>query len=162
MRRRLWDACAPQNAYVCAWFRLRLITAQRGGELLQMRWRDIDPKSHFWTIPAEFVKNAHGHRVYLSARARALLNSVPRPEDAIWVFPKTQMGDYKHVGRRLAQSTRANIVAAPKLAGTARADIRGHAHTAETERRHVQSVSAQTTFLQPFSLAAVFMYGGRG
>jgi hypothetical protein len=75
--RRLWEACATQNAYVCAWFRLRLVTAQRGGELLQMRWRDIDPKSHFWTIPAEFVKNAHGHRVYLSksARERARLES---------------------------------------------------------------------------------------
>ena len=32
--RRLWEACATQNAYVCAWFRLRLVTAQRGGELL--------------------------------------------------------------------------------------------------------------------------------
>jgi integrase len=126
--RRLWEACATQNPHVCAWFRLRLVTAQRGGELLQMRWRDLDAKSHFWTIPAEFVKNAHGHRVYLGARARALLKDVPHPEGAIWVFPKSQMGDYKHVGRRLAQSTRANIVAAPKEAGAARerADIRGH------------------------------------
>jgi integrase len=126
--RRLWEASATQNAYVCAWFRLRLVTAQRGGELLQMRWRDIDPKSHFWTIPAEFVKNAHGHRVYLSESARKLLKDVPQPEDAVWVFPKSRMGDFKHVGRRLAQSTRANIVTAPKRAGAARegADIRGH------------------------------------
>jgi integrase len=38
------------------------------------------------------------------------------------------MGDYKHVGRRLAQSTRANIVAEPKANGKERdrADIRGH------------------------------------
>jgi hypothetical protein len=50
--RRLWSACATQNSYVSAWFRLRLVTAQRGGEL-QMRWKDTDPKSHFWTIPAE-------------------------------------------------------------------------------------------------------------
>jgi integrase len=126
--RRLWEACATQNRYVCAWFRLRLVTAQRGGELLQMRWCDIDPKSHFWTIPAEFVKNAHGHRVYLSETARELLKDVPRSKDATWVFPKTSIGDYKHVGRRLAQSTRANIVAALKKPGTARAraDIRGH------------------------------------
>ena len=126
--RRLWDACATQNAYVCTWFRLRLVTAQRGGELLQMRWQDIDPKSHFWTIPAEFVKNAHGHRVYLNATARKLLESVPRADGAVWVFPKSFMGDYKHVGRRLAQATRANIVAEPKAPGKARdrADIRGH------------------------------------
>jgi hypothetical protein len=36
---------------------------------------------------------------------------VPRAEGAVWVFPKSFLGDYKHVGRRLAQSTRANIVA---------------------------------------------------
>jgi integrase len=126
--RRLWEACTTQNPYVCAWFRLRLVTAQRGGELLQMRWADIDPKSHFWTIPGEFVKNAHGHRVYLSAIARTLLKDVPRREKATWVFPKTLMGDYKHVGRRLAQATRANIVTSPKQDGAtrARADIRGH------------------------------------
>ena len=126
--RRLWEACAAQNAYVCAWFRLRLVTAQRGGELLQMRWQDIDPKSHFWTIPAEFVKNAHGHRVFLNKTARGLLATVPRDERSIWVFPKSFMGDYKHVGRRLAQSTRANIVALSRKEGAARdrADIRGH------------------------------------
>ena len=129
--RRLWDACATQNPYVCAWFRLRLVTAQRGGELLQMRWQDIDPKSHFWTIPGEFVKNAHGHRVFLNETARKILAGVPKPKKpkkAVWVFPKSLMGDFKHVGRRLAQSTRANIVAEPKANGEARdrADVRGH------------------------------------
>jgi integrase len=126
--RRLWDACETQNSHVCAWFRLRLVTAQRGGELLQMRWQDLDRKSHFWTIPAEFVKNAHGHRVYLNTTARKLLEGVPGANDAVWVFPKSIMGDYKHVGRRLAQRTRANIVAELKATGKARdkTDIRGH------------------------------------
>jgi integrase len=38
------------------------------------------------------------------------------------------MGDYKHVGRRLAQRTRANIVASTKDVSGSRdtADIRGH------------------------------------
>jgi integrase len=116
---------------VCAWFRLRLVTAQRAGELLQMRWQDIDPKSHFWTIPGEFVKNAHGHRVFLNETARKILAGVPKPKKpkkAVWVFPKSFMGDYKHVGRRLAQSTRANIVPQPKTSGKERdrADVRGH------------------------------------
>jgi integrase len=88
--RRLWDACATQNPYVCAWFRLRLVTAQRGGELLQMRWRDIDARAHFWTIPAEFVKNAHGHRAYLNETARKLLKGVPRDDRSVWVFPRDQ------------------------------------------------------------------------
>src|SRR5204862_2609848 len=44
------------------------------------------------------------------------------------VFPKSFMGDYKHVGRRLAQSTRANIVSENKTEPGARdkADIRRH------------------------------------
>ena len=93
-----------------------------------MRWQDIDARSHFGTIPAEFVKNAHGHRAYLNETPRKLLKDVPRDDRAVWVFPKSVMGDYKHVGRRLAQRTRANIVAAPKADGAARdrADIRGH------------------------------------
>ncbi len=126
--RRLWDACETQNPYVCAWFRLRLVTAQRGGDLVQMRWQDVDDKTHFWTIPAEFVKNAHGHRVYLNGIARTLLKDVPRDDGAVWVFPKSSLGDYKHVGRRLAQATRANIVARFKAEGATRdrADMRGH------------------------------------
>jgi integrase len=126
--RRLWDACATQNAYVCAWFRLRLVTAQRGGELLQMRWQDIEPESHFWTIPGAVVKNKHDHRVYLNATAQQILKVLPRDDKRAWVFPKSFMGDYKHVGRRLAQRTRANILAEPKVNSKARerADVRGH------------------------------------
>jgi integrase len=126
--RRIWDACDTQNPYVSAWFRLRLVTAQRGGELLQMRWQDIDEKSHFWSIPAEYVKNAHGHRVYLNELARKVVATVPRDEKRVWVFPKSFMGDYKHVGRRLAQSTRANIITQSKATAGVRdkADIRGH------------------------------------
>jgi integrase len=126
--RRIWDACDTQNPYVSAWFRLRLVTAQRGGELLQMRWSDVDEESHFWTIPAEFVKNAHGHRVYLNELARKVLATVPRDDKSVWAFPKSFMGDYKHVGRRLAQSTRANIIIEgnQNTRGRDKADIRGH------------------------------------
>ena len=126
--RRLWQACETQNAYICAWFRLRLVTAQRGGELLQMRWQDIERTAHFWSIPGEFVKNGQAHRVYLNALARAVLDTVPRSETSVWVFPESLMGDYKHVARRLAQSTRANIVRESKNEPGRRdvADFRGH------------------------------------
>ena len=92
-----------------------------------MRWKDIDPKSHFWTIPAGFVKNAHGHRVYLNETARRVLDDVPPDDGVLWVFPKSRMGDYKHVGRRLPQSTR-EYHRGVKARGRARdrADVRGH------------------------------------
>ena len=72
--------------------------------------------------------NAYGHRAYLNETARKILEDVPRDGHAVWVFLKSVMGDYKHVGRRLAQRTRANIVTGPKAdrAARDRADIRGH------------------------------------
>ena len=68
------------------------------------------------------------HRIYLNELAQKVLKTVPRDDKAVWVFPRSFMGDYKHVGRRLAQSTRANIVAEVKGAPGERdkADIRGH------------------------------------
>ncbi len=127
--RRIWNACETQNPYLCGWFRLRLATGQRGGELLQMRWRDIDDASGFWTIPAEWVKNNSGHRVHLNNTARRILGDLPRQKDSLWVFPRSLMGDYKHVARRLVQRSRANIVVGDRPAQPGkrtRADVRGH------------------------------------
>ena len=111
--RRVWEACGTQPPRVAAWFRLRLATAQRGGEILQMRWQDL--ADDWWNIPPEFVKNDHGHRVYLNKLARDIVNNLHHSEDSVWVFPLSLMGDYKHVGRRLAAETRANV-----------SDFRGH------------------------------------
>src|SRR5205809_6304921 len=44
-------------------FLVLLLTAQRGGEVWQMRWQDVDLKSAWWMIPSEFSKNADPHRV---------------------------------------------------------------------------------------------------
>lgn len=38
------------------WLRLRLLTAQRGGELLAMQWCDVDFGTATWTIPAAVAK----------------------------------------------------------------------------------------------------------
>jgi integrase len=126
--RRVWNACDTQSARVAAWFRLRLVTGQRGGELLQMRWRDVDQSTNWWTIPAEFVKNGHGHRVFLGPLARQILYSIPRHDDSVWVFPLSLMGDHKHVARRLAQRTRANMVGNGTVSPgkRLRADFTGH------------------------------------
>jgi integrase len=112
--RRVWSACETQRPLVSAWFRLRLVTAQRGAELLQMRWQDIDESASWWTIPGEFAKNGRAHRVYLSTMARAILTAVPRAHN-VWVFPLSAMGDHRHVARRIAVPKRANVV-----------DFRGH------------------------------------
>ena len=105
--RRVWAACDTQSPHVAAWFLLRLVTAQRGGEILRMRWQDR--VGEWWTIQADFVKNQQGHRVYLNPLAREILAGIIPMEGCEWVFPESLMGDFKHVSRRLARANRANV-----------------------------------------------------
>jgi integrase len=42
----------PQTRPVAAFYKLRLLTAQRGGEVTSMRWQDLDLPNAWWTIPA--------------------------------------------------------------------------------------------------------------
>jgi len=69
--RAVWQALDDENPVVAGTYKLRLLTAQRGIEVLSMRWSDID--GEWWTIPAEVSKNALPHRVPLSPQALAVL-----------------------------------------------------------------------------------------
>ena len=65
-----------------------LLTAQRGGEVRQLRWQDIDLDDGWWTVPSEFSKNSLSHRVPLSDAALGLLRQLQAEEtDDTWVFP---------------------------------------------------------------------------
>ena len=48
--------------------KLRLLTAQRGAEVMDMEWSEID--GDWWTIPGEKTKNGPAHRVPLTAPAQ--------------------------------------------------------------------------------------------
>jgi integrase len=89
--RALWlalDACPPIVADV---IRLELLTAQRGGEVLTMRWEDLDLTSEWWTIPAMYAKNGRSHRVPLGPQVLAILTGRRRANtDSPWVFPSTR------------------------------------------------------------------------
>ena len=63
------------GAVTAAAFRLMLLTAQRSGEVLSMRWRDIEA-GEWWVIPAEVAKNGEANRVYLSPQVQAILRSL--------------------------------------------------------------------------------------
>lgn len=52
---------------------LQLATMQRKGEVVSMRWDEIDFDTRWWTIPASKAKNGIAHRVYLSDHTFALL-----------------------------------------------------------------------------------------
>ena len=65
---------------------MRLLTAQRGGEIVGMRWADLDEKIEWWTIPASATKNGKAHRVPITDRARAIIQAQPRSDDQPLVF----------------------------------------------------------------------------
>ena len=88
--RELWAALDAHPGDAADTIRLRLLTGQRGGEVHQMRWQDVDLQAGIWTIPAEQAKNARAHRVPLSAPALDVLSrrhATRRPDDP-QVFPR--------------------------------------------------------------------------
>lgn len=83
--RAVWKAMEAQTQLMGAMFKLRLITAQRGGEISHMRWPDID--GDWWTIPGEYSKNGRAHRVPLSPLALSILDEIQSVTDKQeWVF----------------------------------------------------------------------------
>ena len=64
-------------------FRLLLLTAQRPGEIMAMRWEDIDFETRTWTQKNNKTKKVHN--VPLSPQVIAILEK--RKNDSQWVFP---------------------------------------------------------------------------
>ena len=67
-------------------------TAARTGETIGARWDEIDLDRATWVIPAQRMQAQAEHRVPLSDRAVALLNSLYRERDNPFVFIGTQPG----------------------------------------------------------------------
>lgn len=83
--RAVWAGCDAEPGIIADAFRLMLVTAQRRGEVLSMRWQDVDG---FWgRIPAELAKNGLAHRVPLSRQAVAILERLRKRANGPWVFP---------------------------------------------------------------------------
>jgi integrase len=92
--RAVWKALNKEDAVIAAVLRLRLLTAQRGGEVLGAKWAEVDLRTGWWTIPAERSKNGLAHRVPLSPPAVKVLKSLrSRTGDSSWVFPSPKKED---------------------------------------------------------------------
>jgi len=65
-----------------------LLTAQRPGEVFNMRWQDINRDESVWTIPATMTKNGTEHRVPLTKQVLELLDEAQAdaPADNRYVF----------------------------------------------------------------------------
>lgn len=83
---KLWKASREIGYPFGAIFQLLLLTGQRRGEVVGMRWTEIDLKQGVWTIPGARTKNGKAHSVPLTPRVRAILKALPCFESA-FVFP---------------------------------------------------------------------------
>jgi integrase len=97
--KKLWKALNEDGTQLAASMKLRLITAQRGGEVASLKWDEIDFASRWWTIPAEKSKNGLSHRVWLSNPALQILRDLSRVRDesdrlkvSAFVFPNPRDG----------------------------------------------------------------------
>jgi integrase len=76
--RAVWSALAPEQDRIAAMFKLRLLTAQRGGEVATIRRIDLDLQGGWWTIPSQFSKNGLAHRVPLAPQAVEIVEEALR------------------------------------------------------------------------------------
>jgi integrase len=91
--RAFWAASSDEPLPIRTWLQLRLLTAQRGGEVIQMRWSDVDLASKWWTIPAGVAKNKLARRVPLNAPAMSLLRELraSAPPQRTWICSTARM-----------------------------------------------------------------------
>ena len=74
------EATSAQALELC------ILTAARSGEILGMRWQEIDLAKKIWTVPADRMKAGREHRVPLSARAVAILRQLEKLKTGDFVF----------------------------------------------------------------------------
>jgi integrase len=74
--RSVWQSFEALDSAMGGLYKLRLLTAQRGGEVASMRWQDVDLEGAWWTIPAAVSKNGLAHRVPLSTPVVVILASL--------------------------------------------------------------------------------------
>jgi len=85
---KVWLSAERDDSDVSSMIKLRLLTAQRGGEIETMAWDQINLNAAIWTIPAELAKNGLAHRVPLNKQALKILKSLDESRtDSPWVFP---------------------------------------------------------------------------
>ncbi|MGE3576794.1 MAG: tyrosine-type recombinase/integrase [Dehalococcoidia bacterium] len=110
------DPLCPVSPALAALLKVRLLTAQRGGELVRMKWDDVDLETGWWTIPATDTKNGEPHRVPLVDLAKAIIRAQRTDEEA---------QEYVFVGRGASLRDRAKKAPAA-IAKVLALDFRGH------------------------------------
>ncbi len=75
---RVWNAAELLGFPYGPFIQILMLTAQRRGEVAEMRWSDIDIEARTWTIRAVDTKADRGQLVPLSPAALSILDKIPR------------------------------------------------------------------------------------
>jgi integrase len=69
-----------------------ILTAARTSETLGAKWTEINLARKLWTVPAVRMKGGREHRVALSNRATAILETLAAAKTGEYVFPGQRLG----------------------------------------------------------------------
>jgi integrase len=92
-----WDGCEKLKYPYGKIFQLLLITGQRRGEVINMKWSQINMSSKVWSLPSHSTKSGLPHLVPLSQMAIDILEMLPKFADSDLLFP-TEMNRDRPVG----------------------------------------------------------------
>lgn len=96
---RFWRALdADSDAHTRDAIKLLLFTGQRRGNVLGMRWGDVDLAAGVWALSAAQTKQRAAQAVPLVAQAREILQTRFAEAATDWVFPATRRGTDGAVG----------------------------------------------------------------
>jgi integrase len=99
---RLLAALADyRNQRIANILRALLLSGARSGEVLAVRWEDLDLTNGSWLKPAEATKQGADHHVPLSAPLRQLLATIAAEQEkagivSAWVFPTRTGAHTRH------------------------------------------------------------------
>jgi integrase len=88
--RAVWNVAEQRGDVFSYLVRFLLLTAARRTEAANMSWGEIEGAD--WTVPASRYKTKHDHLIPLSAKALALLDSMPRIGPGDWAFSTNGAG----------------------------------------------------------------------
>jgi integrase len=89
---RFLMALRTQESVAARALEFLILTAGRTGEVLGMRWPEIDLANRLWTVPANRMKAGREHRVPLVARAIEILAMMKTMQTSDFVFPGLRWG----------------------------------------------------------------------
>lgn len=133
--RFLWKSSDALGWPFGPYFQILLLTAQRRGEVANMRWVDLDKDKKTWILRKEFTKAGREHMVPLGPKAQSILNGIKRVGKSELVFtttgktpisglskakidldPDSALSDWRfHDFRRTAASTMAKLKVPPHV-----------------------------------------------